>query len=161
MFNNFTFNCLKMFSSHLCRLIMATIVMFGFKILKLKMCYVFDETEKIKKHGFFNIWDKWKCIFFVFISNREYLLEMVKKKSSLKEYVCKLVLNCDLWKTFSPVRVILWLVYKVTENNCCLSLFFEFIQAQKRYPTFFDKINFLPAKYPISVAAALIWIKGT
>ena len=84
-----------------------------------------------------------------------------EKKSSLKEYVRQLVLNCDLWKTFSPVRVILWLVYKVTENNCCLSLFFEFIQAQKRYPTFFDKINFLPAKYPISVAAALIWIKGT
>ena len=87
MFNNFTFNCLKMFSSHLCRLIMATIVMFGFKILKLKMCYVFDETEKIKKHGFFNIWDKWKCIFFVFISNREYLLEMVKKKK-FTERIC-------------------------------------------------------------------------
>ena len=36
MFNNFTFNCLKMFSSHLCRLIMATIVMFGFKNTKTK-----------------------------------------------------------------------------------------------------------------------------
>ena len=98
---------------------------------------------------------------------------------------CERGLNFDQWKTFSEnsksMRVWLWLVYKLTESYCCLRLFSEFIQTQKRYPTFLDKhvpnwkttchikLNFFLwtellenlflAKYPISVAAPLKYWK--
>ena len=46
------------------------------------------------------------------------------------------VLNFDQWKKFSknyePTTVWLWLVYKITENNCRSQLFADFIQTQKR-----------------------------
>ena len=56
----------------------------------------------------------------------------------------------DQWKTFSddymPIRVWMLFVYKFTENDCRLRLFSEFIQTQKRYPTFLDKISILTWK---------------
>ena len=51
-------------------------------------------------------------------------------------------LNFDQWKTF-PETIWLWLVYKFTENYCCLRFFSEFIQTQKRYPTSLDKVGIL------------------
>ena len=79
----------------------------------------------------------------------KYLLELIKRKSKVqgKNMSCERVLNFSQWKTFSenykPIRVSLWLVYKFTKNNCPLRLFSEFIQIQKRYPTFLDKISVL------------------
>ena len=52
--------------------------------------------------------------------------------------------NKHFRKTMSePIRVWLWFVYKITENDCCLRLFPEFIQTQKRYSNSFDKITIL------------------
>ena len=84
--------------------------------------------------------------------NNKYLLELIKRRSKIQErnMSCELVLNFDLWKTFSenykPMRVWLWLVYKLTENNCCSRLFSEFTQTQKRYPTSLDKASILTLK---------------
>ena len=87
--------------------------------------------------------------------NNKYLLELIKRRSkvqekNIKEYCLECGLNCDQWRKFSenymPMRVWLWLVYKFTENYCRLRLFSEFIQTQKRYPTFFDKIRILTWK---------------
>ena len=77
------------------------------------------------------------------------------------------------------MRVWLLLVYKFTENYCCLQLFSEFIQTQKRYPTSWQYMypnlktmcciklkfflwsklleNLLLANYIISVAVPLRW----
>ena len=79
----------------------------------------------------------------------EYLLELIKWRSKVQEknMLCKRGLNFDQLKTLSenyePMRVWLWFVYKFTENYCCLRLFSEFIQTQKRYPTSIDKILIL------------------
>ena len=58
---------------------------------------------------------------------------------------CKRALNFDQLKTFSesykPMRVWLLFVFKFTDNYCCLRLFCEPIQTQKRYPTSLDKIS--------------------
>ena len=46
------------------------------------------------------------------------------------------VLNFDKWKTScennKPIRVWIWLVYKITDNKCRLQLLAEFIQSQKK-----------------------------
>ena len=47
-------------------------------------------------------------------------------------------LNFDQWKIFPEL-----LVYNITENNCRLEHFTEFIQTQKRYPNCFGKISIL------------------
>ena len=48
---------------------------------------------------------------------------------------CERTLNFDQSKTFSEnymsIKVWLWLVYKISKNNC---------QTQERYTTFLDKI---------------------
>ena len=65
-----------------------------------------------------------------------------KIKSSSKEYV-KNVLeiltneNCFPKTVSKPMRVF---IYIITENNCSSQHFAVFIQTQKRYPTFFDKV---------------------
>ena len=50
---------------------------------------------------------------------------------------CESPLKFGQWKTFSehykPIRVWLWFVYKITENNRRLRLFIEFIQTQKTW----------------------------
>ena len=77
------------------------------------------------------------------------MLELIKRKSEIQEKNVSegCVLIFDQWKALSenykPMRVLLWFVYKFTENYCCLQLFFEFIQTQKRYPTSVDKIGSL------------------
>ena len=107
-----------------------------------------------------------------------------KRRSKVEEknmsYEC--ALNFDQRKTFSgnykPMRLWLWLVYKITENYYRSRLFSEFIQTQKRYTTSLDNIrypnlkttchikvkffvwtklleNLLQAKHFISVAAPL------
>ena len=111
--------------------------------------------------------------------------KLIKRRSNVQEknMSCERTLNFDQWKTFSEnyksTRVWLWLIYKFTENYYYWRLFSEFIQTQKKYPTFLDKLNlkttchvklkcflwakllknlFL-AKYLISVTAPLIsWI---
>ena len=83
----------------------------------------------------------------------KYLLELIKRRSKVQEkknMSFERALDFDEWITFSenykPMRVSLWLFYKSTENNCCLQLFSEFIQTQKRYPTSLDKICILTWK---------------
>ena len=60
--------------------------------------------------------------------------------------LCERALNFAL-KTFSKnyksMRVLLWLVYKFTDNYCRLRLSFEFIQTQESYLTSFDEIGSL------------------
>ena len=90
----------------------------------------------------------------------------------------KHALNFDQWKIFSenykPMKVWLWLVYKITENYCRSWIFSEFIQIQKSHPTSIDEVhmltfhiklkfflwtkileNLLLAKYLISITASL------
>ena len=45
----------------------------------------------------------------------------------------------QFFKNYYPVRVRLWLVYKITENNLLFATFRDFIQNQRRYPTSVDK----------------------
>ena len=84
--------------------------------------------------------------------NTKHLLELIKRRSKVQETImsCERALNFDQWKTFSenykPMRVWLWLVYKFAENYCRLRLFSEFIQTQKRYPTYLNKIRILTWK---------------
>ena len=72
-------------------------------------------------------------------SSTNYLLELFRGRSKIhqKNMSQKSALNIEQWETLSenykPVRVF---VYKLTENNCHLRYFAEFIQTQKRYPTF-------------------------
>ena len=76
-----------------------------------------------------------------------YILELIKRRSKVQEenISYKQALFFDQWKIFSEnyklIRVWLLFVDKFNENYCCLRLFSEFIQAQKRYPTSFDKIG--------------------
>ena len=84
--------------------------------------------------------------------NSKYILELAKRRSKVQEknMSCERALSFDQWKTFSvnykPIRVWLWLIYKLTENYCHSQLFSKFIQTQKRYPTFLDKISILTWK---------------
>ena len=59
----------------------------------------------------------------------------------------ELILNFIQWKIFylkyKPIRVSLWLAYKITENNWGSRLFAELIQTWKKYPASFDKISTL------------------
>ena len=52
---------------------------------------------------------------------------------------CERALYLDQWKSFSEnyeaIRVLLWLVYKLTENSQIYRFFSEFIQTKKKYPT--------------------------
>ena len=77
---------------------------------------------------------------------------------------CERALNFDRWKTLSenykPMRVWLWLVYKFTENYCCLRLFSNFIQTQRMYPTSLDKIRILTWKLlALSSWNLFLWTK--
>ena len=56
------------------------------------------------------------------------------------------------WKSFQfwPVKNIsknyeprLQHVYQIIKNNCCSRLFTKFVQTQKKYPTFLDKLSIL------------------
>ena len=62
--------------------------------------------------------------------NKCYLnfVELIKRRSKVKENMsCEHVLNFAQWKTFSenhePIRVWLWLIYKITENCQIYRLF--------------------------------------
>ena len=46
-------------------------------------------------------------------------------------------------ENYKPIRVWLWIVYKITESNCGSQLFKVFIQTQTRYPKSFDKRSIL------------------
>ena len=53
-------------------------------------------------------------------------LELIKRRSKVvqeENMACEHALNFDQWKTFSksykPMRVWFWLVYKFTKNYCC------------------------------------------
>ena len=80
------------------------------------------------------------------------LLKLIKRRSKVQEKNMSFAraLNFDQGKTFSEnyksIRVWVWVVYKFTENNCCLQLSTDFIQTQKRYSTSLDKISNLTWK---------------
>ena len=96
--------------------------------------------------------NKWKCLFLfhdwfplnfffdvvnIFLMwwkiksnlNSKYILELAKRRSKVQEKNMwwKRALSFDQWKRFSesykPMRVWLWLLYKLTKNYCCLRLF--------------------------------------
>ena len=107
-----------------------------------------------------------------------------KIKSSRKEHVIRTCFKFwpmkNIFENYKPMRVWHWRVYKFTENYCCLRLFSEFIQTQKKYLYWKNRYpnlrstgriklklflwtelleSLLLAKYLISVAANLtvIW----
>ena len=107
-------------------------------------------------------------------------LDLIRKKSKVQEtnMSYKHALNFDQWKIFSenykPMKVWLWLVYKIIENYCRSWLSSEFIQTQKSHLISIDKMhlltchiklkfflwtklleNLLLAKYLASIAASL------
>ena len=58
------------------------------------------------------------------------------------------------------MRVWLWVGYKFTKNYCHLRLFSEFIQTQKKYPTFLDKTRILTWKL-LSYEANIFLVRET
>ena len=60
--------------------------------------------------------------------NKKYLLEFIKRRSKVhqKNMSREGALRFDQSKIFSenykPIRIWLWIVYKITENNCLLEL---------------------------------------
>ena len=108
---------------------------------KVKICtylYLFRDWVPLEFLFIYNISLMYKCL-------QELIKRTWKVQENNRSYEC--ALNFDQWKTFSenlkPIKVWLWLVFKFTENNCCLRLSTEFIQTQKRYPTSLDKISIL------------------
>ena len=78
-----------------------------------------------------------------------YNISLNKRRSKVQEknMSCECALNFDQWKTFSenfkPMRVWLWLVYKIYRELLLLATFSKFIQTQKRCPTSLGKICIL------------------
>ena len=71
-------------------------------------------------------------------SNRNiYQSWSIEYQKFIKGILRERTLNFDGWKSVScnPINVQFWLVYKITENNCCLWLFTCFIQIYKSYPS--------------------------
>ena len=73
--------------------------------------------------------------------NRKYLLELSKvhQKNISSERALNFEESKRFYKTNS--RFWLWPVCNITENSCCLRLFVDFIQTQKRYPISLNKIS--------------------
>ena len=121
-----------------------------------------QHQKQVKMFVFYHDWflSHEVCIyiqyFFCVVRNISFrtpnLLKLTKRTSKIQEknMSCERALNFDQWKilseSYKPMRVWLWLVYKFTKNLCRLRLFSEFIQTQKRYPTFLDKIRILTWK---------------
>ena len=75
-------------------------------------------------------------------SNRKHLLELSKVHQ--KNISSERALNFEESKRFSKtnsIRFWLWPVCNITENSCCLRLFVDFIQTQKRYPISLTEIS--------------------
>ena len=109
---------------------------------KLKCLFLFHDWFPIKFVFTCNIFGMlWEIYSKHLISTRA---NQKKIKSSRKRMSCERALKFEQCKTFyvsyKPMRVWLWLVYKLTESYFRLWLFSEFIQTQKRYPAFLDKI---------------------
>ena len=118
-----------------------------------------------KKSRFFNIniRSKWKCVAIcicfmvcIYIQNFFDVLIRRKAKAQEKNMSCERALNFKQWKSFSEIykriRVWLLLIYKFTENNCCLQRF-SYLPRQSKSPDL--KITcrikpklFLWTKYP-------------
>ena len=84
-------------------------------------------------------------IFFIQTLNKISTRVIQKKtKSSSKKMSQESALKFDqretVFEKYKPIGVF---IYKITENNCCLGYFAEFIQSLKRYPTSLDKISIL------------------
>ena len=98
--------------------------------------FVFVSWKKQMKMLFFTSWLVYFGVWYSYTlflccgekltPNKKYLLELIKRSSEVQEknISCEHAFNFDQWKTFSknykPMRVWLWLVYKFTENYCCL-----------------------------------------
>ena len=89
--------------------------------------------------------------------NTTYLLELIKRRSKVQKNMSwKRALNFDQWKKFSanykPVRVWVCLVYKFTENHCCLSSLSSFklkrviLPLLKKYASYLEKYVSYQAK---------------
>ena len=117
---------------------------------EVKMCislFLFHDWFPLEFLFTYNISLMW---WEISIKQQTSVLELIKRRSNIREKNVSWedALNFDQWKTFSDenykaMTVCLWLAYKFTENYCRLPLFSEFIQTQKRYPTFLDKIGIL------------------
>lgn len=81
-----------------------------------------------------NIWDKWKCIFFL-----SYIIVCFFG-------VCVYLHSLMQWENHKSISVWFGFVYKTTESNCCLQLFANFIKTQLRYPSSLGKISILTWK---------------
>ena len=77
-----------------------------------------------------------------------YNISLNKRRSKVQEknMSCERALNVYQWKTISQWKFDYGFFTKFTENYCRSRLFSEFIQTQKRYPTFLDKIRILTWK---------------
>ena len=74
-------------------------------------------------------------------SLKKYLPELIKRGSKVHEK------NMSRERADKkPIRVWLWIVYKIAENNCRFLLFTNFIQTQKRHPTSLDKTSILTGR---------------
>ena len=105
--------------------------------------YIFAECNLCRVFGVFSISLMQRAEKSNFKQKNIDRVHQKKIKSSKKEYVTWK--RFKLWtmknffcENYKP-RVWLWLLYKITENNCRSRLFNKFIQSQKRYPTFSQK----------------------
>ena len=93
------------------------------------------------------------------VSKKKHLLELIKRKSKVYGKNKERTFSFDQLKAFSEnyksMRVWLWLVYNITEDNRCLCLFTEFIQTQNRYLASLEKTSILT--WRLLVISGRIW----
>ena len=94
---------------------------------------------------------------------KKYLLASIKRSKVHERNISReRAWNFDQWKTFSEnykaVRVWLWLVCKITKNNCRSRILAKFPQTIKNYPTFLNKLSILTCRLlVISSQKIFLW----
>ena len=99
-------------------------------------------------------------------SNKKYLIQFIKRRSkkSWEEYITwtyfKFWPMINICRKLKPIRIWLWLVYRIIENICHSGLYAELIQTQKKYLTAFDKANILTWRLNYQIKLKLsLWTK--
>ena len=90
------------------------------------------------------------CIYAYFFDAVRWKIKLLTDQKFIKRKLRESLSNFDQWKlvseNYKPIKVWLWFVYKITENNCRSRLITKFIQTQKRCPTFLDEMSILTSR---------------
>ena len=99
--------------------------------------------------------NKWKCnsliFYFIFcflwsMCSGEISLWYTEKSNfklkvstrAIQMFIKSSAKDLNFWEDYKPIKVWLWIVYKIAKTNCRLLLFAKFIQSQNDYPISFE-----------------------